>query len=890
MFLNPFRKVFCGLMMGVLGVVSVAHALTWPASEPSGEVPNGKIGDWGYDLRTFMAPDAVDAPITGVGVGNVSDVGDGRYAATVSDGSGLPSGNGQLLIFDVEGAIGAAFYCDEDGDNCTTASALFTAVAGGSTATAIQSLSDPPGSPSAGDVYYDTDDNAPYIWNGTAWSLIADDLGDHTATATLNLNTQNIDGVAFDVIGASGNTVIGGTLDVAGTVQLGLDGADGRLMLYSEQGATDYTYTIQPHPALTDDVTFTLPPDVGLPNQVLQTDGVGNMTWVTQTAGADDLGDHVVDLTLDLNTQDIDGDKFDVSGATGDVTTAGALQTGVDGTDGSIVIYSEQGGTDYTYTIQPSSAATQNVVLTLPTSDGAPDQILKTDGSGILSWVDQSAGGRDVGVGTGLFMDDVQSVGYSVALNLAVSAGSSTVSTTTDHGFNEGDRIVISVPVNGKASLTGIEAEVRTIISVLSSTSFQVDSNFINTHLTNEVVSRVYDYEYSLDTGAVVTVEVDPEVDMTVGNALSKWNGAKLVDSGIFDDGTAVTIGSAGLDGVLKFYSEQGATDYTYTIQPHSAATQDVTLVLPADDGAVNQVLQTDGDGNLSWVDQTTPADNLGDHTATQTLVVDGQEIDGTNFNLSGATGNLTLNGTLSVGGGATVEGTLQSGQDGVDGLLVIYSEQGATDYSYTIQPHDAATQDVTLTLPLDDGLPNQVLKTDGNGVLSWTTNTSGADNLGNHTATQAVILNDQYLSNDGDNEGIRVDNDGNVGIQTVPGGTYELEVNGDIFTYNIYGTSDERLKKNIKPLSNALDKISQLQGVSYRWKDAQKGDTTYLGVVAQEVEDVYPQLVQTGENGYKAVSYGAVVAPLIEAVKELKAQNEALDQRVKELESQLGQ
>ena len=64
--------------------------------------------------------------------------------------------------------------------------------------------------------------------------------------------------------------------------------------------------------------------------------------------------------------------------------------------------------------------------------------------------------------------------------------------------------------------------------------------------------------------------------------------------------------------------------------------------------------------------------------------------------------------------------GYLSTGSNGVDGELRIYSEQGATDYLYTIRPNPAATQNTTLVLPPDDGSSNQVLTTDGSGVLSW--------------------------------------------------------------------------------------------------------------------------------------------------------------------------
>ena len=86
-------------------------------------------------------------------------------------------------------------------------------------------------------------------------------------------------------------------------------------------------------------------------------------------------------------------------------------------------------------------------------------------------------------------------------------------------------------------------------------------------------------------------------------------------------------------------------------------------------------------------------------------------------------------------------------------------------------------------------------------------------------------------------------------------------------FLYN----SDRRLKKNIIPLSNSLDKIVSLSGYSFDWKSSGKND---IGVIAQEVEKVFPQIVHENADAagtkYKSVEYGNLVAPIIEAIKEL--------------------
>ncbi|MCG2694868.1 tail fiber domain-containing protein [Candidatus Parcubacteria bacterium] len=88
--------------------------------------------------------------------------------------------------------------------------------------------------------------------------------------------------------------------------------------------------------------------------------------------------------------------------------------------------------------------------------------------------------------------------------------------------------------------------------------------------------------------------------------------------------------------------------------------------------------------------------------------------------------------------------------------------------------------------------------------------------------------------------------------------------------------SSDERLKKNISEIDNVLEKVSQIRGVTYNWKDENMGTDTEVGVIAQEVEKVFPQLVFTDPNtGLKSVSYEKLTPVLIEAVKELKTQKD---------------
>ncbi|MFA5904868.1 MAG: tail fiber domain-containing protein [Desulfobacula sp.] len=126
----------------------------------------------------------------------------------------------------------------------------------------------------------------------------------------------------------------------------------------------------------------------------------------------------------------------------------------------------------------------------------------------------------------------------------------------------------------------------------------------------------------------------------------------------------------------------------------------------------------------------------------------------------------------------------------------------------------------------------------------------------------------------------------GNVGIGTTDP-SYKLDVNGDIRGNNV-SPSDIRWKTNINTIDNSLEKVSQLRGVTYEWTDPSKGGGQQIGVIAQEVEQVFPEVISTDNQGYKSVEYSKLIAPLIEAVKILKSENEKLRQDNEEIKKQI--
>ena len=157
--------------------------------------------------------------------------------------------------------------------------------------------------------------------------------------------------------------------------------------------------------------------------------------------------------------------------------------------------------------------------------------------------------------------------------------------------------------------------------------------------------------------------------------------------------------------------------------------------------------------------------------------------------------------------------------------------------------------------------------------IFADVTNSDGASKL----VVQNRIDSDDY------DVKIVITDSGRVGIgKSNP--SYTLDVEGIIRGENV-SPSDVRLKKDIVTIANALEKVASLRGVHFRWRSGKRANDQQIGLIAQEVEAVFPEVVSADEQGYKSIAYDKLVAPLIEAIKELKIENDKLRQRIEALE-----
>jgi hypothetical protein len=123
---------------------------------------------------------------------------------------------------------------------------------------------------------------------------------------------------------------------------------------------------------------------------------------------------------------------------------------------------------------------------------------------------------------------------------------------------------------------------------------------------------------------------------------------------------------------------------------------------------------------------------------------------------------------------------------------------------------------------------------------------------------------------------------------------SYVIVKGSGIYTGTWQQSSDKRFKRNVKPLKNVMDKIKKINGVSYEWrvkdfKEKNFSTGRQIGIIAQEVEKNFPELVKPDEDGYKTLAYPNFTAVLLEAIKEqakviaeLKLKVERIEKRMR--------
>ena len=205
-----------------------------------------------------------------------------------------------------------------------------------------------------------------------------------------------------------------------------------------------------------------------------------------------------------------------------------------------------------------------------------------------------------------------------------------------------------------------------------------------------------------------------------------------------------------------------------------------------------------------------------------------------------------------------------------------------------TLRPKTTNTVDLgTTSLQYKDAFFDGTVRTDtltvdenatitGNLTVSGTFTDSGS---GTQTAARAALSSGtgiNYVSSTGVIN-CTIDSPAEVGLGNLSNNGNNLS-GAFTATGNITAFSDERLKENVETIEGALDKVSQMRGVTYKFKSELNDGQRGTGVIAQEMQQVMPEVVlDSGRGDYLSVAYGNLVGVLIESIKELKAEIEEL-------------
>jgi hypothetical protein len=383
-------------------------------------------------------------------------------------------------------------------------------------------------------------------------------------------------------------------------------------------------------------------------------------------------------------------------------------------------------------------------------------------------------------------------------------------------------------------------------------------------------------------------------------NRLVKGTGLEhIVDSNITDNGTLITLGSnTYVNGT--FYA-------TGTVLVSGSA--QVTALLPT--GVVSGSSQTIANlptGTVSGSSQITYASI----SSIPAGIVSGSSQVTLSSTTGGGTSATPQFARLGIGKAAdsqiavditSAAGALQAtttGQSVTAYVLAATNPSFDNSLFYGNTTRTASSAFKLLDLRTNAGATN-TFNVDGNGTGFFASNVTATGFSGSIASTNGVISGSSQVTLSSTtgygtviNQNLLTTSDvrhASLGIGMAASGTSgRIDASGDVVAYS---TSDKNFKENITPIENPIEKIRMISGNTYDWKADMKEfhgfEGNDVGVIAQEIEAVLPQLVTTRETGYKAVKYDKLVALLIEGIKAQQNQIDNLTIEIEKLKESKG-
>ena len=362
------------------------------------------------------------------------------------------------------------------------------------------------------------------------------------------------------------------------------------------------------------------------------------------------------------------------------------------------------------------------------------------------------------------------------------------------------------------------------------------------------------------------TVNVGGEVNITGNENLTGiLNVTNSTSSSSSSTGAVVVTGGVGIGGAVNITGNEnlaGVLNVTNSTVSSSAITGAVVVNGGIGiGGAVNIT----GNENLAGVLSVTNSTVSSSATTGAVVVTGGVGIGG----VVNITGNENLAGILSVTNStvstnATNGAVVVTGGVGIGGAVNITGNEnlaGVLSVTNSTSSSSASTGAVVVTGGVGIGGDLNLTGNENLAGILHVTNTTQSTS----TSTGSIITNG----------GLAVEKDVYIGGN--------VNINGSIITQGEFGVSDQTLKTDVLPIDNALNKILNINGVYFNWIDKEKyNDRHQVGFIAQNIENVIPELVLEMDNGIKTVNYSQMVAVLVEAVKE---QNNIINQLKNDVE-----
>ena len=516
-----------------------------------------------------------------------------------------------------------------------------------------------------------------------------------------------------------------------------------------------------------------------------------------------------------------------------------------------------------------SESVNQNIEI----GKGGTRSVLVGESNTATTEVELNAITVDVNAGSGkLSLDGSGGIDIGTTANVAVDLNSSslTIDSTGSTAITAGSTLGITATSgNTTFNCTGrtLDIDAATLDMDLTAAS-SINTTGANLDITTTTggdinINSVADLD--LD-GATVNVNSSGATAVTAGSTLgiTATSGTTTINCAgqtLDVDATTVNIASSAATVVaagstLGITATSGTTTFDCTGQTLdlNAATLDMDLTSNSSINATSANLDitttTSGDININSV---------------------------ADLDLDGATVTVNSSGATAITAGSTLGITATSGTTtfncagqtlNVDAAALQMDSTDTTNLTMTA--NNAADRTLTIAATNSHVTGEGLLDINAEGALTIDSS-AGAISIGSDNINQAINIG---------TDGTRTITIGKNASDTT------MKLNGSITaTGEIGSTSDVRLKKDIVDLSGALDKVNKLHGVTFKWK-ADPKERDVIGFIAQEVEEVVPELIREDDRGYLTVNYLGSTALLVEAVKEQQKMIEQLQYEVANLKA----